>query len=97
MHLVTSFKHWSLILPAASRTLGDIFVYALPKWQPNLPKIPEKGRFLLHYIVYPRGDTYIDGDPSINLGNGSSENSPRLIMFGCDGPSDHASRNEVFH
>ncbi len=31
----------------------------------NLPKMSEKGNF--YSIVYPRGDTYIDGDPSINV------------------------------
>ena len=30
MHGVTSFKHGSLILPTVLKTLGDIFVYALP-------------------------------------------------------------------
>ena len=53
-HGVTSFKHWSLISPAASQTLGDIFVYALPKWQPNLPKMSEKGSFLLHSLSQRR-------------------------------------------
>ncbi len=27
MHQVTSFKHWSPILPSAAQTLGDIIVY----------------------------------------------------------------------
>ncbi len=58
MHGVTSFKPGSLILPAASRTLGDIFVYALPKLLQNLPKMTEKGSFLLPSL---------DGDPSINV------------------------------
>ncbi len=30
MHQVTSFKHWSPILPSATQTLGDILVYVVP-------------------------------------------------------------------
>ncbi len=54
MDWVTCFKLGSLISPAVSWTLGDIFVYALPKRQPNLPKMPEKGSFLLHSLSQRR-------------------------------------------
>ncbi len=74
MHQVTSFKHWSPILPSATQTLGDILVYVLPRFLPNLPKMCKKRAFLLHLIpqecIEPRSEVNklrnIDGEPSIN-------------------------------
>ncbi len=70
MHGVTSFKHGSLILPTALQTLGHIFVYALPQFQPNLPKIAEKPNLPKiaekeTLFFQSLSHTNIDGDPSI--------------------------------
>ena len=54
MHLVTSFKCWSLILPSATQTLGDVPVYVLPGFLPNLPQMCEKRAFLLHCLTHRR-------------------------------------------
>ncbi len=63
--MVTCFKLGSLILPSSLKILGGIFVYSLPTFQSDIPEMLGKETFFLH-IVYPIGDTRIDGDPSIN-------------------------------
>ncbi len=52
MHQVTSFKCWSPILPSATQTLGDILVYVLPQFLPNLPKMCKKRAFLLRCLTH---------------------------------------------
>ncbi len=65
MHGVTCLKLGSLILPTYLKSLGDIFVFSLPNFQSDIPEIWKRRHF--SSIVYPIGDTSIDGDPSIKV------------------------------